>query len=124
MPCNYTSFALGPVDHGTLFFKLAADVLGLPHFHPSLVMLAVELVAHEDHGSAVVDAALRLPGAFQRAEFFPMMFALPFIKAGFIDSSSPLGLSAVFTEHLENVSVVIRFGQHSLEQTVNKFRVH
>lgn len=124
MPCNYTSFALRPVDHGALLFKLAANVLSLPHFHPSLIVLAVEPVTHEDHGSAVIDTAFRLPGAFPRAEFFPMMFALPRIETGFVDSSSPFGLSAVFTKHLENVSVVIRLGQHSLEQTVNKFRVH
>lgn len=50
MPQNYSLFPLSPVDDGALSFKIAANVLRLPGFHPTLVMLTVELVAHVDHG--------------------------------------------------------------------------
>ena len=50
MPQNYNLFSLAPVDDSALIFKVAANVPCLPDFSPALKMLAIELVAHVDHG--------------------------------------------------------------------------
>ena len=86
MPQNYTSFSLCPVDDGALFFEIAANVLCFPHFHPSLIVLAVEPVAHEHHGSAVIDAAFGLPGAFKGAERCPVRFSAPCHEVAVVSS--------------------------------------
>ena len=56
---------LCPVNDCTLFFQVASEVFSLLHFDPALIVLAIELVAHEDHESTVIRPAFGLPGAFR-----------------------------------------------------------
>ena len=75
MPQNYSLFPLRPVDDSALIFKIAANVLRFPGFHPALVVLTVELVAHVDHGLSNrtngIQAAKGLPLRNTCASNFP-----------------------------------------------------
>ena len=66
MLCKYRGLnPLCPVNDRPLFFQVASEVFCLLYFDPALVVLAVELIAHEDHESTVIRPAFRLPGAFR-----------------------------------------------------------
>ena len=81
-------------------------------------MLAIQAVAHENHGLAVVNATFGLPGAFKRTEALPMMLALPSVKAFVVTSLGLFSLRAILSEDDENAAVMIGAANDKLKQVV------